>query len=150
MAGSFSSLARAPLEKGRVDAPFAAPGALAHEAPLENVGRRSAPRLRLSIPAKLVTITQTLPCVLLDVSRTGAQVSLPEPLPLDAACFVRFADYEVFATVVRCVTGLNGVQFDDALGDGDVLAVRSFAESYEAAERAALKANARAWVTGRR
>ena len=146
MAGSFSSLVRAPLGKP----PFAAPGAATQEAPLENVGRRSAPRLRLSIPAKLQTISHTLPCVLLDVSRTGAQVSLPDPLPLDEACFVCFSGHEVFASVVRCDAGLNGLQFEAAIADEDVLAVRRFGESYQKEERAALKANARAWVTGRR
>jgi len=145
MAGSFSSLARLPLggipfTTARVD----------DDEPLANVGRRGAPRLRLSIPARLVTVSGTRRCVLLDVSRKGAQISLRQTLAEGEGGFLRFASYEVFASVIREATGLNGVEFDEEISDEDVLAIRRFAEAYEVDKRAALKAEARAWVTGGR
>lgn len=158
MPGSFSSLARVPLgatpaAARRSAATKASPHVPPHAPfppPLDKVGRRSAPRLRLSIPAKLVTVTQTVSCVLLDVSRSGAQVSLPDPLAPEDSCVLRFAACEVFAFVSRRGTGLNGLHFEEPLDDEAVLATRRFAESYEADERAALMASARAWVTGGR
>lgn len=154
MSGSFSSLARLPLgatpAAASRSAASQAPTKALPQPPLDKVGRRSAPRLRLSIPAKLVTVTRTLPCVLLDVSRSGAQVSLPDPLPPEASCILQFATCEVFACVSRRGTGLNGLCFEDPLDDEEVLATRRFAESYQADERAALLASARAWVTGGR
>ncbi|MEO0590225.1 MAG: PilZ domain-containing protein [Pseudomonadota bacterium] len=144
MPGSFASLARLPL--GGV--PFAAPAVDADEEPLENVGRRAAPRLRLSIPARLVTISETRRCVLLDVSRNGAQISLPKPLGVGEAGFLRFANTEVFVSVIRDGTGLNGVEFDVPLTDKDVLAIRHYAEVYQSDERNALREEARAWVMG--
>ncbi len=145
MAGSFSSLARLPL--GGI--PFRAPAPDTYEEPLENVGRRAAPRLRLSIPARLVTVSETRRCVLLDLSRGGAQIGLAKPLAEGEAGFLRFAHYEAFACVIREGPGLNGVEFDVGLSDEDVLATRRFAEMYEIDQRQALKDEARAWVMGR-
>ena len=146
MSGSFASLARLPL--GGI--PFVAPSADDVEEPLENVGRRVAPRLRLSIPARLVTTTGIRSCILIDISRSGAQISLAKPLPEGEAGLLRFAHFEVFACIIRTGPGLNGVEFDYALSNEDVLATRQFAEDYDAGNRAELMAEARAWVTGGR
>ena len=137
MAGSFASLARLPL--GGV--PFAAPAPDADLDPLENVGRRGAPRLRLSIPGKLIT-------VLLDLSRTGAQIGLAKPLTVGTAGFLRFAEFEVFGSVIRSTQGGNGLEFDVEMPDEDILTTRRFAEKYEFDERKALMEEVRAWVTG--
>ncbi|MEM7703864.1 MAG: PilZ domain-containing protein [Pseudomonadota bacterium] len=144
MAGSFASLARLPL--GGV--PFAAPALDSDLEPIENVGRRGAPRLRLSIPGRLITVSQTQRCVLLDLSRTGAQIGLAKPLTVGEAGFVRFAEFEVFGTVIRSAQGSNGIEFDVEMPDGDILATRRFAEEYELDERKALMEEARAWVMG--
>ncbi|MEL6486795.1 MAG: hypothetical protein AAFQ13_06595, partial [Pseudomonadota bacterium] len=64
------------------------------------------------------------------------------------AGFLRFANTEVFASVIRVSTGLNGVEFDVPITDEDVLAIRRFAEDYEADARSALRNEARAWVMG--
>ncbi|MEM7690759.1 MAG: PilZ domain-containing protein [Pseudomonadota bacterium] len=144
MPGSFSSLARWPL--GGV--PLVNPAPDAFMEPLRNVGRRKAARLRLSIPAKLVTVSETRRCVLIDLSRTGAQIALPKPLQVGDAAFLRFAGFDVFASALRCDQGRNGLEFDMELSDADVIAIRHYAESAEADERRALIDEARAWVMG--
>lgn len=144
MAGSFSSLAR--LQLGGV--PFAAPREDAFEEPLENVGRRRAPRLRLSIPGRFVTISGTRSCVVLDVSRGGAQIGLAKPLAAGEAGFLRVAGFELFGCVVRQGTGFNGLEFDLEIGHHDVMEIRRFAEAYDAGERDELRDAARAWVDG--
>lgn len=145
MPGSFASLARFP--PGGV--PFDNPqDDTAEDPPLYNVGRRAAPRLRLSIPGKLLTVSETRRCVLLDVSRSGAQIGLAKPLAVGEAGFLRFAGTEVFGTATRVDKGRNGLEFDVELSDEEVLAIRHFAESYEITERQALMEDVRAWVTG--
>lgn len=146
MPGSFSSLARLPL--GGV--PFAEPAPDADLEPLANVGRRGAPRLRLSIPARLMTISETRRCVLLDVSQSGAQIGLEKPMAEGEAGFLTFAGFEVFGYVARAGTGFNGLEFDVELENRDVVAIRRYAESYEADKRSALREEARAWVMGER
>ena len=145
MAGSFSSLARLPFGS----APFATPSPDTDVASLENVGRRGAPRLRLAIPARLVTLTETRRAVLLDVSRSGAQINLAKPLEEGEVGFLHFAGLEAFAGAVRRGEGFNGLEFDIELSAADVLATRHYAERYEADERRALLEEARVWVTGR-
>ena len=144
MAGSFSSLARKPL--GGV--PFEVRKESIADNPIENVGRRSAPRLRLSIPARLITVTESRRCILLDLSRTGAQIGLERPMSLGEAGFLQFADFEVFATVIRNGAGLNGVEFDVPMQDEEVIAVRHYADAFEGEARRALREEARKWVDG--
>lgn len=145
MRGSFSSLARLPLSVS----PFAGPSPEAQlEPPLRNVGRRGAARLRLSIPARLITVSETRRCVLLDVSRTGAQIGLRKPLEEGEAGLLQFSRFEAFGCVVHMDQGLNGLEFDVGLTQADVLEIRRDAENYAADERASLLNEARAWVMG--
>lgn len=116
--------------------------------PLHNVGRRGAARLRLSIPARLVTVSETRRCVLLDISRSGARIGLRKPLEDGEAGLLQYARFETFGCVVHKDQGLNGLEFDVELSDADVLAIRGHAEMYETDERAALLNEARAWVMG--
>lgn len=118
------------------------------EDPLVKTGRRGAPRLRLSIPAKLITVSETRRCVLLDVSRTGARIGIAKPLDVGDAGFLRFADFEVFGCAIRKEDGRNGLEFDIELSDEDVLATRHYAETCQMSERDALLEQARLWVLG--
>jgi len=116
------------------------------------VGRRSAARLRLSIPARLLTIHGIHDCILLDLSRTGARIALTLPLPIGADGFVRVGLLEAFGEVIRREVGsgggVNAIKFDDPVGLADVLGVRHHAETYRLRERHALLDQVRSWVTG--
>lgn len=112
------------------------------------VGRRGAARLRLAVPAKIVTVCETRPCVLLDLSRTGARISLPQSLPEGEGGFLRIAEIEVFACVVRSHEGINGLEFDRPLTDAQVISVRHYAECFEANKRRELLREVRDWVRG--
>jgi len=151
MSGSFISLARISRASTSLSESLNGISAWAGDPgdAFYNVGRRSAPRLRLSIPARLMTITEIRKTILLDISRSGAQISLERPMQVGEAGFLTFAQLEVFACVVRKGVGVNGLEFDVPLIDADVLAVRHFAEAYDAKERQSLKEEAREWVMGR-
>jgi hypothetical protein len=116
------------------------------------IGRRGAPRLRLGIPARLVSTRATNPCILLDLSRTGARIGLERPLVPGELAYLRVAGLEMFAEVIRSMRGdsggINGLAFDEPLSDAAVLAVRRHAETFEQRERAALRDQARRWVNG--
>ncbi|MEM6474928.1 MAG: PilZ domain-containing protein [Pseudomonadota bacterium] len=115
---------------------------------LGKIGRRSAARLRLSVPAKFISLYEARNCTLLDVSRTGARIELDHPLVLNDAGFLRCAGVEVFACVLREKSGVNGLEFDLPLSDNQVLAIRSFSENLERDERSSVWSEARAWATG--
>ncbi len=116
------------------------------------VGRRGSARLRLSIPGRFVSIFSTQPCVLLDISRTGARLALPGPLARDQSGFVEIKQFEVFGTIVRTERGpdggVNAMIFDEPIAKSMVLEIRKFAEDFERRERAALRDQVRRWVAG--
>lgn len=121
--------------------------------PPTTTGRRAAARLRLAIPARMMAIHSTRPCVLIDLSRTGARIALAAvPLKVGEAGYLVLPHLEVFATVVRAARGqdggTNGLEFDEPLCDDQVLAMRRHAETYQMSERQALRDQVRRWVTG--
>ncbi|SHN64678.1 PilZ domain-containing protein [Erythrobacter sanguineus] len=124
-----------------------------HESPFPRpAGRRSAPRLRLAIPVRLVATYATETCVLLDLSRSGARIGLARPLPCGDCAYLQIAGIEAFAEVVRrdpgVAGGVNGLVFDQSLPDAAVLAVRRHAETFEQREREAFRDQVRRWVKG--
>lgn len=116
------------------------------------VGRRGAARLRLSIPARFVSVDGHHDCILIDLSATGAQIALTAPRMLGAAGYLMVARLEVFGEVVRRVWGqgggVNGLMFDEPLSRDDVLGVRHHAETFQQREQVALRDQVRRWVTG--
>lgn len=116
------------------------------------VGRRNAPRLRLSIPARLITLEGTSRCILLDLSRTGAQIGLQHPLRVGDGAVLQVAGIDSFGIVTRAdrgqFGGCNGFEFEDALIDDDVLAMRHYAASFEQEEQVSLRREVEAWVKG--
>jgi hypothetical protein len=120
---------------------------------IDLLGRRSAPRIHLAVPARLISVCETQDCMLLDISQTGARIGLERPLGVNASGYLRVGPIETFVTAVRArmsedAAGINGVEFDERLNKSQVLAVRGYAENYEMAERRASLLQARAWIMG--
>lgn len=115
--------------------------------------RRGWPRLRLCVPAKLVSVTGTQPCLLLDVSRSGALVQADRPLAVHAAGYLRIGPVEAFSIAVRTRSayrgdGICGVVFDVPLSKQQMTELRIYAQNYELEERRASWRAARDWVSG--
>lgn len=118
------------------------------QTPLTQIGRRASARLRLSVPAKLLTIYDTLPCVLIDISQNGAQIAIERPLLPGDGVYLRCGDLEHFASVVRSGPGRNGLEFEIPITHDQVLDIRRLAEDYAFDDGELLRREARAWVTG--
>jgi hypothetical protein len=116
--------------------------------PVFPVGRRSAPRLRLSLPGQLIAVEKVHTCILLNLSRTGAQVAVLEAMREGEGAMLRCGVVNHFVIVTRSEFGLNGLVFDEPLSDDIVLEVRRHYENFEERERRALVETARKWVTG--
>ena len=112
------------------------------------IGRRAAPRLRLSLPAKLVAVEKAHTCILLNLSRTGAQVAILDAIRVGEGAILRCGVINHFAIVTRTEFGLNALEFDEPLTDDIVLEVRRYHENFEEREKRALIETARKWVTG--
>ena len=82
--------------------------------------RRQAPRFRLGMPARLITLERHLHVTLVDLSEGGAKVTLPRPHAF-TVCVLRWMDYHAFAehptAEVRAELGM-GPKGDPAQGAG--------------------------------
>ena len=76
--------------------------------------RRQAPRFRLGMPARLITLERHLHVVLDDLSEGGAKVTLPEPHAF-TVCVLRWLDYHAFAEVRWMREQVVGLQFASAI-----------------------------------
>jgi len=112
------------------------------------IGRRAAPRLRLSLPAQLIAVEKAHTCILLNLSRSGAQVAILEAMREGEGTILRCGVINQFAIITRSEFGLNALSFDEPLTDAMVLETRRYHENFEERERRALLETARKWATG--
>jgi hypothetical protein len=128
-------------------------GPNANTPPLSNLGqsrtgRRTAPRLRLSLPAQLIAVEGRHHCILLNLSRTGVQVAILHAMREGEGAILQCSAIDQFGEIVRSEFGLNALQFEEPLSDQQVIAIRHYHENFEASERHSLVETARKWVTG--
>jgi len=77
----------------------------------QGFGRRKSPRLRLDMPARLVTLDRTYPVVLENLSEGGARITLPVA-DVAVVGVLRWMDFHAFADVVWREGLSVGLQFD--------------------------------------
>lgn len=115
-------------------------------------GRRAAPRLRLAIPARFVSIYATQRCMLVDISRTGARIALAAPVAMGQCGYLEIDRFEIFGAVVRMhregEVAFNAIAFDDPIASDAVLLIRTYAEGLEVRAHLALREQVRRWVSG--
>ena len=76
--------------------------------------RRQAPRFRLGMPARVITLEKHLDVVLEDLSEMGAKVTLPE-LHTFPVCVLKWMDHHAFAEVRWMNERVVGLQFASAI-----------------------------------
>ncbi|MEM6474929.1 MAG: PilZ domain-containing protein [Pseudomonadota bacterium] len=116
--------------------------------PIPQTGRRSAPRLRLSLPARLVAVERTHQCILLNLSRSGAQVAILNSVREGEGAFLKCGAIDQFVIISRSEFGMNALEFDEPISDELVLEIRRYHENFKEREKRALIETARKWVNG--
>ncbi len=100
----------------------------------------------------MLTVYEMQHCILVDLSQTGARIALAMPMAVGDGGYLKVGQFEVFGEAVRCKRGtgggVNGIAFEAPLSHAAVLAVRHHAETFQLAERDALRNQVRRWVTG--
>ncbi|NBW76682.1 MAG: hypothetical protein EBR34_12925 [Sphingomonadaceae bacterium] len=115
---------------------------------LGSCGRRGNPRLRLRLPALLITLHGQGPAVLENVSRSGARISSRFVLQAGESCILRLPGIELFADVAWCAHWRCGLNFERPLAQAQLLALRELDGVSRPSERDANKDWARAFVNG--
>ena len=112
------------------------------------VGRRANARLRLHVPAELVLTDGNARCLLDDISRTGAHVTVPRTVFRGSDAVLRCGGLECFGEIVWVSGNHCGLLFDRPLAQEMVLAMRSASRLLAEAEADARQRAAREWVMG--
>ena len=115
---------------------------------ISSIGRRAAPRLRLSLPAQLIAVEKAHTCIVLNLSRSGAKVAILDAMREGEGAILRCGVINRFAIVTRREFGLNALSFEEPLSDAVVLETRRYHENFEERQRRALIETARKWATG--
>lgn len=118
------------------------------ERPGSVIGRRAAPRLRISLPAQLTAVDKVHTCILINLSRSGARIAILDALREGEGAILRCGVIDHFGIVTRSDGGMNALAFDEQLTDAMVLETRRYQENFHERERRALLETARGWVTG--
>lgn len=119
--------------------------------PLAPAGRRQAARVRLALPGKVILITGQEPCLLDDLSQTGACVTvggMAPPAGDDVVLMVQ--GVEAFGSVVWRRDTRFGVLFEEPLAKDDVVRLRAIHDHFQMLELEQNRLRARDFVQGRR
>lgn len=79
-----------------------------------DIAPRNHPRLRVRIPARLISLDGFLPATILDLSHKGARLRTFRPVSFREAA-VQWLDYEAFGRVAWQRQDICGITFEDQL-----------------------------------
>ena len=112
-------------------------------------GKRRTSRLRVKLPAKLITLKCTVNATLLDLSYFGARMSAAEPPCIGAEVVVEWGPYEGFGKVIWTNQYMFGVGFYDPIEPNVLIATRDLDDrEHMPSEAEQRRRAARAWVQG--
>ena len=105
--------------------------------------------MRLNLQVSLVMLDRTVMCLLDDISRTGARLTLKDPPQRGCACVLKAHSIEPFCTVVWSAFGRCGLQFDERLALEQVIGLRHYADGFQDHVRYQRESAAREFVQGK-
>jgi hypothetical protein len=112
-------------------------------------GKRGQPRLRVRLPARLITLNGEFRVVLCDLSTGGARVGKPGLVLDGGQAVLLWESFEAFCAVAWCRGGLVGVRFEDPIPNDWVLVTRELDSNSNLPPDAELdRRAARDWVLG--
>lgn len=114
--------------------------------PKRDVGRRSLARLRLGVPARLITLYGVQDVLLDDLSLSGAQIRLSDGEQFSSGV-LEWLDFDELVDVVWHDGSTYGVKFEKHLPKGCILATRDAAPAL-LDDEARARSVARQWTEG--
>jgi len=113
------------------------------------IGRRRDARLRVQVPALLVLVTGQYKAALCNISQTGAQMQVTEPVRTGMDGVLQWLDFEAFGTLVWVKRGFVGMEFDEPLATAVLVETRDLFDQRDfVSEDEAARKQARDWFLG--
>jgi hypothetical protein len=119
-----------------------------HAHPRPAHGGRLFNRLRLGAPAVLELIHERRPCLLDDISSTGARLLVKPPPAVDTVAILRFHELKIYSRVIWTKGAEVGLQFDRPLELEDMQGMLWITENRELYERICRSGHAHTWTDG--
>ncbi len=94
--------------------------------------KRSAARARVALPAKLDTLTSTVPAILRNLSETGAMLEVSSALMIGADAVLSCGELDCFGTIVWVRSHWCGFAFDEPLPQSAVIRARTASDNGQA------------------
>jgi hypothetical protein len=114
-------------------------------------GRRANSRLRVRLPAKIVTLHGEYPVILADLGYFGARVSGAEPPRQGAEVILQWGQFEAFGRVSWVGPRTFGIAFFDPVPPKVLIATRDMDDAGRApSEKEQARNFARVWASGGR
>lgn len=116
---------------------------------MREIGKRVTSRLRVRLPAQVLTTGETLSGRLCDLSYFGARLSCENQLTPGKEVIVKWGPYEAFGMIVWANSQSIGVRFFDALEPGVLIDTRDRDDAEtERTDRDSSRVAARNFVQG--
>lgn len=120
-----------------------------HEDTVHMRGRRASSRLHVRLPARAITLTDTRPAILCDLSLHGAQFDTDAIMQAGAEVLLQWGRQEAFGTVVWSSGRRCGVRFYETLTPDQIIATRDLDDAEHLPPDIDLwRAEAWAWAKG--
>jgi hypothetical protein len=118
---------------------------------MPQTGRRKAGRLRVELPAQLLTLDGHPKANLCDISRSGARLRISHPLKIGDDVVINWLNFEGFGHVVWVKDEFAGVEFYDPIDEDILLKTREIIDyGLDPGEEGAAREAARNWYLGYR
>ncbi len=110
------------------------------------IGRRRHSRLRLCLPARLITLSGNFNATLVDLSRTGARIAVDRSPTAGCEAVLEWGSHDAFCTVAWFDGNCCGLRFEESLPQKIILATRQLGEDTPVLDHR--RVAALAWATG--
>lgn len=115
------------------------------------LGRRRDARLRVGIPAQIITLFGQQVVNLIDLSQSGARVMAPSPIARTGDAVLYWMKYEAFGRIVWAHHNEAGIEFDELLPEALLIQTRDAVDTGKAHRfEQATYEGARSWYMGYR
>jgi hypothetical protein len=111
-------------------------------------GQRSANRLRLGVSASLELTSGARPCLIDDISSTGAHLRIEQALAAGSTAILHFHDLHLYTSVVWCKQGECGIRFEKPLPLEDMQGMLWITQNRELYDRMCQESHAEQWTQG--
>ncbi|KUO55300.1 MAG: hypothetical protein APF82_05105 [Sphingomonadales bacterium BRH_c42] len=113
-----------------------------------HTGRRDAARLRLYLPARLILVDGVVPCIVEDISQTGAKLLIQNARPIGQSGILQCPPLDIFFDRVWAEGVRVGVAFEEPVAPETLHALRQLHDNHGALSKQELRRTAQDWVRG--